>query len=133
MPPPSALVVDVGRRLAAGPALEKVAGDAVAGFDPGDAGPDFDDFAGAVRQRDDVLPHRHAVAAAHDAEIAEIERAGAHFDQDLAMARFVWIGPLDLGERLDAGAALRQLIGSHVLLLPLPACGERVGVRGRCR
>ena len=94
MPPPSALRVHVGRRFAAGPALKEISGDAIAGFDPRDAGADLDHFAGAVRQRDDVLAHRHAVAAAHDAEIAEIERAGVDLDQHLAMRRF-GIGTLD--------------------------------------
>ncbi len=40
--------VDVRRRLAAGPALKEVAGDAIAGFHPGNAGPDLDHFSGAV-------------------------------------------------------------------------------------
>jgi hypothetical protein len=107
--------VHVGRRLAAGPALEEVAGDAIAGFDAGDARTDFDHFAGAVGERNDVFAHRHPVAAAHDAEIAEIKRAGAHSDQNLAVGRPWRIGPLDFLERLDAGAAFGQLIGSHVV------------------
>ena len=105
----------VGRRLAARPALEEVAGDLVADLDAGDAGADLDHFAGAVRQRNDVVAHRHAVGAAHDAEIAEVERAGRDLDQHLAMAGRR-LRPLDLGQRVDAGAALGQLIGTHVLL-----------------
>ena len=77
----------VGRRLAARPALKEAAGNAVADLYPGDAGADLDHFAGAVGQRNDVVAHRHAVGAAHDAEIAEIERAGRDLDQDLAVRR----------------------------------------------
>ena len=76
----------VWRRLAARPALEEAAGDLVADLYARDAGADLDHLAGAVGQRDDVVAHRHAVGAAHDAEIAEIERAGRDLDQHLAMA-----------------------------------------------
>ena len=100
MPPPSALAWTSGADFAAGPALKKIAGDAVAGLDSGDAGANFDHLAGAVRQRNDLLPHWHAIAAADDAEIAEIERAGAYFDQYLAMAGLWRIGPLDSRQRI---------------------------------
>ncbi len=106
----------VGRRLAAGPALEEIAGDLVADLHARDAGADLDHLAGAVRQRNDVFLRRHAVGAAHDAEIAEVERAGRDLDQHLAVAG-LRLRPLDLGQRVDAGAALRQLIGTHVVLL----------------
>ena len=41
--------VDIGRRLAAGPALEETSGDAVADLHARDAGTDLDDFPRAVR------------------------------------------------------------------------------------
>ena len=76
----------VRRRLAAGPAREEIAGHLVADLHPRDAGADLDHLAGAVGERDDVFLRRHAVGAAHDAEIAEIERAGGDLDQHLAVA-----------------------------------------------
>jgi len=93
--------VRVGHRLAADPALKKIAGDAVADFDTGDAGP-ISITSPAVRQRDDVVAHRHAVAAARDAKIAEIERAGFDLDQNLTVAG-LGFATLDLRKRLDAG------------------------------
>jgi hypothetical protein len=60
-------------RLAASPALEKTAGDLVAVFYAGDAGADFNHFAGAVGKRNDVVADRRAIAAAHNAEVAKIE------------------------------------------------------------
>src|ERR1700733_197787 len=94
----------IGRRLAALPALKEITGDAIAGLEAADAGPDLDHLAGAIRQRDDVVPHRHAVRAANNAEVAEIKRASLDLDQDLTMAR-LGIGTLDRRERLDTGAA----------------------------
>src|SRR6185437_5871560 len=108
--------VGVGSRLAAGPTLKEITGNAVPGFYARDPGANFDDFAGAIRQRDDLLAHRHAVAAADDAEIAEIERAGAHLDQHLTMAGLCRIRPLDPRQRFDPGAALRQFISFHGVL-----------------
>src|SRR5215831_3784553 len=104
--------VDIGRRLATGPALKEAPGDAVADPHAGDTGTDLDDFPRAIRQRDEVLAHRHPVGPAHNAEIAEIERAGLNFHHDLAIGR-LGIGPLDFDQRIDAGAAFRQLIGMH--------------------
>ena len=113
MPPPSALACASGIDLAARPALKEIAGDAIARLRRGcTPGSDLDHFAGAIRQRNDVLAHRHAITAAHDAEIAEIKRAGFDLDQNLAMAG-LGIGTLDLDHRFDAGAALGDLIGSH--------------------
>src|SRR5262245_37116327 len=105
-------LLHVGRRLAAGPALEEVAGDLVANLDARDPRADLDHLAGAVRQRNDIVVHRQAIGAAHDAEIAEVDRAERHLDQHLAVRR-LWIWPLDLAERIDACAALRQLPCTH--------------------
>src|SRR5271156_2680524 len=69
-----------GRWLPADPALKKVAGDAVANLKAPHTGADLDHLAGAIRERDDIFAYRHPVAAARNAEIAEIERAG--FDLD---------------------------------------------------
>ncbi len=87
MPPPSALRVHLRPRLAAGPALEETAGDPVAGLHARDAGADLDHFAGAVGQRNEIVAHRHAVGAAHDAEIAKIERTGCDLNQHLPVLR----------------------------------------------
>jgi len=76
--------------------LEKAACDLVANLYAGDACADRDHLAGAVGQRHDVVAHRHAVGAAHDAEVAEIERAGRHLDQHLAVLRF-WLRHVDAG------------------------------------
>ena len=99
-------------RLAARPALEEAARDLVADLHTGDARADLDHLAGAVGQRHDLVAHRHAVGAAHDAEVAEIERAGRHLDQHLAVLRFR-LRQIDAGHRFDTGAAFRQLIGTH--------------------
>src|SRR5271156_325313 len=115
----------VGGGFAARPALKEIGGDAVANLEAPHAGADLDHFAGAIRQRYDILAHRHPVAAARNAVITEIERAGFDLDENLPVGR-IGVGPIDLGERLDTGAALRQLIGSHEIppsrtmrLLPL--------------
>jgi hypothetical protein len=105
----------IGWRLATRPALEEAAGDLVADLHTRDALANCDHLARAIRQRDDVLAHRHPVSAAHNAEVAEIERAGRDLDQDLAIGR-LGIGTLGLGQRLDARAALRQLIRTHDVL-----------------
>src|SRR5580700_6056161 len=99
-------------RLAARPALEEAARDLVADFYTGDARADRHHLAGAVGQRHGVVAHRHAVGAAHDAEVAEIERAGGDLDQHLAVLR-LWLRQIDAGHRFYTGAALRQLIGTH--------------------
>jgi hypothetical protein len=49
----------------------------------------------------------------HDAEIAKVERARRDLDQHLAVG-WLGIGSLDLNQRIDAGTALRQLIGTHI-------------------
>src|SRR5262245_25557833 len=104
--------MDLGRRLSSGPTLEEASRDAVADRHTRDARTGLDDFSRAVRQRNEVLANRHAVAASHNAEIAEIERASLNFHQDLPIGRLgLW--PLDFDQRLDAGAPLRQLIGTH--------------------
>src|SRR5580700_9652131 len=99
-------------RLAARPALEEAARDFVADFYARDARADLDHLAGAVGQRHDLVAHRHAISAAHDAEVAEIERTGRHLDQHLTVLRF-WFRQIDAGHRFYTGAALRQLIGTH--------------------
>jgi len=98
--------VDIGRRLAAGPALKEAAGDAIADLHAGDTRTDLNNFPRAVRQRNEVLAYRHPVGAAHNAEITEIERAGLNFHHDLAIGR-LGIGPFNFNQRIDAGAALR--------------------------
>ena len=116
-------LVRVGCRLAATPALKEVAGDAIADLHPADARTDFDHFAGAVRQRNKIFTHCHAIAAAHNGEIAEIERAGSHLHEDLAMCG-LWLGTFDLYQRVDAGTAFGQLIGTHVFSsLTADRCG----------
>src|SRR5579885_127165 len=105
----------VWRRLSAGPALKEIAGDTIAGSDARHARPDLDDLAGAVRERHEILAHRHAIAAARDGIIAKIERAGFDLDQNLAIGR-LRLRPFDLLQRVDAGAAFGQLIGTHGLL-----------------
>ena len=112
MAPPSAEAWTCGPGSPAGQRWKKAAGDLVAGLDPRDAGADFDHFAGAVGERDEIVAHRHAVGAAHDAEIAEIERTGGDFDQHLAIERLRH-RPLDDDQRVDAGAGFGQLIGAH--------------------
>src|ERR1700724_1535271 len=74
-------------------------------------------LAGAVGKRDDIIPNRHPVGAAHDAEIAEVERTRHDLNQHLAIG-WLGIGALDFDQRLDAGATFRQLIGTHVFVLP---------------
>ena len=91
--------VHMRARLAARPALEETAGDFVAGFDAGDAGPGFNHFAGAVRQRDEIFAHRRPIGAAYDAEVAIVERTGNDLDQHLPVKR-LRRGPLDKGQRL---------------------------------
>jgi hypothetical protein len=59
--------------LSAGPALEKAAGDLVTDLYTCDAGTHLDHLARTVRQREDIVSHRHSVGAPHDAEIAKIE------------------------------------------------------------
>ena len=112
MLPPSAEPCTCGPGLAAGPALEETAGNLVAGFCAGDAGADFNHFAGAVGQRNEIFADRRAIAAAHNAEIAKIERTGNDFHQHLAVKRLRH-RPIDFDQRLDAGAALGQLIRTH--------------------
>src|SRR5262249_43151110 len=107
--------VDIGRRLATDPTLKEASGDAVADRHAGDPGTDLDHFPCAIRQRNEVLAHRHSVSAAHNAEIAEIEGAGLNFHHDLSIGR-LGIGSLDFDQRIDAGAAFRQLIGPHAFL-----------------
>ena len=99
-------------RFARGPALEETAGDPVARLHPRDAGADFDHFAGAVGQRNEIFPHRHAVAAAHDAVIAEVQRTGGDFNQHLPVLR-LRRRPPDFHQRIDPRAAGRQLISLH--------------------
>src|SRR5580658_5771835 len=99
-------------RLAARPALEEAARDLVADFYTRDARADRDHLAGAVGQRHDVVVHRHAIGAAHDAEVAEIERAGRDLDQHLAVLRFR-LRQIDASDRFYTGAAFGQLIGTH--------------------
>src|ERR1017187_5751552 len=106
--------VRIPARLAGGPTLEEAAGHLVADLDALDAGANLHHLAGTVGQRDDVVGDWHAVGAAHDTEIAEVERAGCDLDQHLAIGR-PGIGPLDLDQRVDAGAAFWQLIGTHCL------------------
>ena len=48
----------------------------------------------------------------HDAEIAKVERARR--DLDWHSVGWPGIGSLDLNQRIDAGTALRQLIGTHM-------------------
>src|SRR5208283_224343 len=99
-------------RLAGRPALEETAGYLVAGLDARDAGADLDHFAGAVRKRDEIFPHRCAIGAADDAEVAEIQRARDDFDQYLAMQRLrQW--PIDFDKGVDTRATLGQLICTH--------------------
>src|SRR4029078_8091159 len=102
-------------RLAARPALEEISGNLVADLDPRDAGADLDHLTGDIRQRNDIVAHRQAICAAHDAEVAEVERPERDLDQHLAVRRF-WIRPFDLAERIDASATLRQLPCTHVIL-----------------
>jgi len=104
--------VRVGRRLAAAPALKEIPGDAIANLHPRHAWTDFDRFAGAVRKRDEVFAHRHAIAAPRNGEIAEIERARLYLHQHLPMGG-LGVGAIDLDERFDPGAAFGQLIGTH--------------------
>ena len=110
--------VHVRGRLAGGPALEEAAGHLVADLNPLDAGADLDHLAGAVGQRDDVVGNWHTVGTTHDTEVAEVERAGHDLDQHLAIG-WLRIGPLNLDQRVDAGTAFRQLIGTHVLSFSL--------------
>src|SRR5262249_58314700 len=65
--------VDIGRRLATGPALKEAPSDTVADLHASDTGTDLNDFPRAIRQRNNVLAHRHSVGTAHDPEIAEIK------------------------------------------------------------
>src|SRR5262249_41024170 len=85
MPPPSALVwTSAGaspptQRWKKHPATRSLT------FTRVNTGVDLDDLPRAVRQRNEVLAHRHSVSAAHNAEIAEIERAGLNFHHDLSI------------------------------------------------
>ena len=121
--------VHMRARLAARPALEETAGDFVAGFDAGDAGPGFNHFAGAVRQWDEIFAHRRPIGAAYDAEVAIVERTGNDLDQHLSVKR-LRRRPLDKGQRLDAGAAFGQLIGTHSWISGI--CISTAAIAGRC-
>src|SRR5271155_1625727 len=101
--------------LAARPALKKAPGYFVADLDAGDAGADFDYLAGAVGKWNEIILHRHAVSTARDAKVAEIERTGGDFDQSLPVLRFRH-RLINHGQRVDPGAALGQLIGTHLTL-----------------
>ena len=105
----------VRRWLAAAPALKEVTGNPIAYFKLRPARADLDHLAGVVRQRDDVLTHRYAIAAARNAKITKIKRASFHLDKNLAIGR-LGIGMLDFDQSIDAGAALWQLVRSHVVL-----------------
>ena len=104
--------VHVGCGLAAGPALEEAAGDLVARLHALDARADLDHLARAVRQRHDVVGHAHAIGAAHDAEIAKFSEQAATFTSTWRWPG-LGCGAVGLGQRVDARAALRQLIGTH--------------------
>ena len=106
MPPPSALVWTSAGASPPAQRWKKAPGDTVAYLHAGGTGTDLDDFPRPIRERNEVLAHRHPVGTAHNAEIAEIEGAGLNFHHDLAIGR-LGIGPLDLDQRIDAGAALR--------------------------
>jgi hypothetical protein len=93
--------------------LEEAAGDFMADLNARDAGTDLHHLAGTIRQRNDVVTHRHSVGAAYDAEIAKIERARRDLDQYLPVRR-LRIRSLDFDQRIDAGAALQQLISTHI-------------------
>src|ERR1700722_19886649 len=104
--------MDVGRRLAAEPALEKATRDTIPDLDTGDTRSDRDHLARTIRQRNDVFLDRHAISAPHDAEVAEIERTGFDLHQHLAIGR-LGIRPFDLLQGVDTGPAFGQLIGTH--------------------
>ena len=104
----------LGAGVTAIPALEEIAGDAIADLHAADAGADFDHLAGAVGERDHVRLRRHAIAAEHDRKIAEIERAGRDLHQDLPVGG-LWLRQIDLSESVDAGG-LGQLECAHVIL-----------------
>ena len=135
MPPPSALACTSAVELAAEPALEKTAGYAIADLDANDTGADRNHLARAVGQRDDVFLHRHAIGAAHDAEIAEIKRTGFDLHQHLTIGR-LGIRTFDLHQGVDTGAAFGQLIGTHENLVICSYCfllGDAgLPRRGRC-
>src|SRR6516165_9300463 len=107
--------VRVGRWRATAPALKEISGNVVANFHSRHPGTSLDHFTGAVRQRDEVVAYRHAIATAGNSEIAEIERGCFHLYQDLPIGG-LGIGPIALSEGFDPGAAFRQLIGAHVFL-----------------
>ena len=94
--------------------MEEAAGDLVADLHARDAATYLDHLTGAVGKRDDIVANRHPVGAAHDAEIAEVERTRHDLDQHLAIGR-LRIGALDFDQGVDAGTTFWQLIGMHVL------------------
>ena len=63
------------------PALEEAAGDLIANLYARDASTHLDHLTGPVGKRDDIVANRHAVGAAHDAQIAEVERTRPDLDQ----------------------------------------------------
>ena len=86
MPPPSAVACTSGASLATMPALKEIAGDLVADLHAPNLWTDFNHLTGPIRQRHEVVGDRHTIRSAHDAEIAEVERAGRDLNQNLAMA-----------------------------------------------
>jgi hypothetical protein len=109
--------LDIRGRLSSRPALEEAAGDLVTNLHARDAATHLDHLTGAIGKRNDIIPNRHPVRSAHDAEIAKVERTRHDLHQHLAIS-WLGIGALDFDQGLDAGTAFWQLIGTHVFVLP---------------
>ena len=85
--PPSA---EVGLEVVGGafdPIREKDAGDAISRLHARNPRPDRRHFSDAIGKRDQRGFHAASVSAAHDRQIAVIQRTGAHPDHGLAGAR----------------------------------------------
>jgi hypothetical protein len=67
--------------------LEEAAGHLVADLHPGDAVAYLDHLTGAIGKGDNIVANWHAVGAAHDAEIAKVERTRDDVRQHLAIGR----------------------------------------------
>src|SRR5262249_34844500 len=79
---------DVRRNVAAEPVLHEDTRDPVTSLYPGNAGSNVDDFAGAVRQRNQRQLQTTCISTFRNQKITVIQRYGVHTDQLFPARRF---------------------------------------------